>query len=138
MQFSRRILAPARSSVCTRTYRHEPPAALRLRQMLPPAGPVLDKEIARRLGEDRTPVAGYSTDHAVADRLISRLEESAIIVTWVQAKPFWYCTLAVSVSGARERIATGTAETRPLALCRAVVNLPDGRRLSGGKKPASK
>ena len=106
--------------------------------MLPEAGPVLDKEIARRLGEEQTPAAGYSTDLAAADRLISRLEESAIFVTWIHAKPFWYCTLAVSVSGARERIATGTGETRPLALCRAVVNLPDGRRLSGGKKSASK
>ena len=106
--------------------------------MLQDAGPGLDREVTRRLGEDRTPAAGYSTDPAAADRLISRLEESAIFITWIHAKPFWYCTLAISVSGVRERIATGTAGTRPLALCRAVVNLPDGRLLSGGKKPASK
>jgi hypothetical protein len=106
--------------------------------MLQEAGPGLDREVARRLGEDRTPAAGYSTDSAAANRLISRLEESAFFVTWIQAKPFWYCTLAISFSGVRERIATGTAATRPLALCRAVVNLPDGRLLSGGKKPASR
>ena len=93
--------------------------------MLQEAGPGLDREVARRLGEDRTPAAGYSTDPAAADRLISRLEESAFFVTWIQAKPFWYCTLAISFSGVRERIATGTAATRSLALCRAVVNLPD-------------
>jgi hypothetical protein len=106
--------------------------------MLQEAGPGLDREVARRLGEDRPPAAGYSTDPAAADRLISRLEENAIIITWIEAEPFWYCTLAVSVSGVRERIATGAGPTRPLALCRAVVNLPNGRLLSEGKKPASK
>jgi hypothetical protein len=105
--------------------------------MLQEAGPGLNGEVARRLGEDRTPAAGYSTDPAAADRLISRLEESALFVTWIEAKPFWHCTLAISSSGVRERIATGTATTRPLALCRAVVNLPDGGLLPGGRKPAS-
>jgi hypothetical protein len=105
--------------------------------MLQEAGPGLDREVARRLGEDRTLAAGYSTDPAAADRLISRLEESAIFVTWIKARPFWYCTLAIPVSGVRERIATGMAATRPLALCRAVVNLPDGKLLAGERKPAS-
>ncbi len=106
--------------------------------MLQDAGPDLDREVTRRLGEDRTRAAGYSSDPAATDRLVSRLEENAIFITWMQVKPFWYCTLATSSSGVRERIATGMAETRPLALCRAVVNLPDGRLLSGGTKPASK
>jgi hypothetical protein len=106
--------------------------------MLQEAGPGLDREVSRRLGEDRTPAAGYSTDPAAADRLISRLEESAFFVTWIEAEPFSYCTLAISFSGVRERIATGAGATRPLALCRAVVNLPNGRLLSGGKKPTSK
>jgi hypothetical protein len=106
--------------------------------MLQEAGPGLDSEVARRLGEDRAPPAGYSTDPAAADRLISRLEESSLLVTWIEATPLWYCTLAISSSGVRERIATGTAATRPLALCRAVVNLPDGRLSSGGGKSASK
>jgi hypothetical protein len=97
--------------------------------MLQEAGPGLDREVSRRLGEDRTPAAGYSTDPAAADRLISRLEERAFFVTWIEAEPFSYCTLAN---------ATGAGATRPLALCRAVVNLPDGRLLPGGKKPTSK
>ena len=105
--------------------------------MLQEAGPGLDREVARRLGEDRAPAAAYSADPVAADRLISRLEKNAIIITWIEAEPFWYCTLAVSISGVRERIATGAGPTRPLALCRAVVNLPDGRLLSGRKKPAS-
>jgi hypothetical protein len=106
--------------------------------MLQEAGPELNRQVARRLGENRIPAAGYSTDPAVADRLISRLEESSYFVTWIEAKPLWYCTLAIASSGARERIATGAAATRPLALCRAVLNLPDGRLLSGEGKSASK
>ena len=93
--------------------------------MLREAGPALDSEVARRLGEDQAPAASYSTDPAAADRLVSRLEKSAFFVTWIEAKPFWHCTLAISFSGVQERIATGTARTRTLALCRAVINLPD-------------
>lgn len=95
--------------------------------MLHRAGPVLDKEIARRLGEEENGAPRYSTDARAADRLIDRLEESSVLVSCALAKPYWYCSLSINASGRRELLATGTGATRPLALCRAVTNLPEGR-----------
>ncbi len=91
--------------------------------MLSPSGPLLDEIVARRLGED-APVPPYSTDPAAADRLIARLEKSGILLTAERVEETWYCALTVEIGWAREKLATGSGETRETALCRAVANLP--------------
>jgi hypothetical protein len=95
--------------------------------MLPSAGPALDGIVAQRLG-DLAQAPNYSTDPAAADRLRARLEKSGILVLAEQSDGAWYCTLSVEMGWARERLATGSGETRELALCRAVFNLPPSVR----------
>jgi hypothetical protein len=92
--------------------------------MIPEAGPELDTAVAERLGDAVSPDVGYSTDPAVADRLVARLARESLFATCEQVNNLWYCILTTDVAGVRQRIASGSGETRSLALCRAVVHLP--------------
>jgi hypothetical protein len=92
--------------------------------MIPEAGPALDTEVAERLGDAVPPDVRYSTDPAVADRLVARLGEESVLAMCEQVDELWYCVLTADVAGVRQRIASGSGETRSLALCRAVVHLP--------------
>jgi hypothetical protein len=104
--------------------------------MIPESGAALDSEVAQRLEETWSPDVRYSTDLSLADRLLSRLSERAISASFEQVDGVWYCILAADVGSIRQRIASGSAETRPLALCRAIVHLPPGQSLAS-TQPAS-
>jgi hypothetical protein len=99
------------------------------------SGPALDRRIGRLVDGPRS--AGglaYSTDDRAADRLAARLEEKGIKATMEQASEAWYCVFWASRPGdnVAERVASGSATSRPLAICRAVLNLPlsgSGRHL---------
>jgi hypothetical protein len=102
----------------------------------PESGPGLDRRIARLVGGSRSigdPLA-YSTDEGAADSLTALLERRGIAATLEQDADHWYCVFWSRRSGdaVMERIASGTALTRPLAICRATMNLPlvgSGNRL---------
>jgi hypothetical protein len=97
---------------------------------VPPAEPgsALDRQIARQLDgmrHGREP-APYSTDEGAALRLVERLGACGISPEFEQDDEQWYCVfrLARADGGAGERVASGSATTRALAICRAVLNLP--------------
>jgi len=92
--------------------------------MIPQPGPALDNEVAERLREPKSPIVPYSTDPAAVNRLVTSLEREATFAACEQVDGLWYCVLTGDVAGVRQRIASGSGETRSLALCRAVVNLP--------------
>ncbi|HEY6065017.1 MAG TPA: hypothetical protein VIY96_02610 [Thermoanaerobaculia bacterium] len=76
----------------------------------------------------------YSTEELSAGDLVRRLEERGIPSTIEQDADSWYCVFWAPRpgDGVRERVATGSAETQPLAICRALLNLPlvgSGKRL---------
>jgi len=100
-------------------------------------GPSLDGEVARRLGESGPRIPPYSTDEAAADELTARLEERGLFATCESSDGVWYATLWLGAGEKRERLATGSGETRPSALSRAVVNLP-AERLLGQPSAAPK
>ncbi len=105
--------------------------------MLQKPGADLDREVARRLGEEGPEIAPFSTDARAAEQLIARLEQSGLFTECERAGTLWYCTLSTDIGKARERLATGAGETRPAALCHAVVNLPgDWLRARRGPPPA--
>jgi hypothetical protein len=94
-----------------------------LSMLLKAAGPGLDREIERKLNGDakkRTPP--YSTSEKAASRLLRRLEMQDMPCTVEQIDGAWYCTLWVVFPSCRERLATGSGETRALAIARAVMN----------------
>jgi hypothetical protein len=100
------------------------------------SGPFLDRRIARLI--DGPPKGGehppYSTDEAAAGELASRLESQGITSTFERDGDHWYCVIWTprQGDGVKERIASGSARTRPLAICRAVLNVPligSGNRL---------
>jgi hypothetical protein len=102
----------------------------------PESGADLDRRIARLVAGPRgtgDPLA-YSTDEGAAEALTAHLEKRGIAATLEQDADYWYCVFWSPRSGdaVMERIASGTAPTRPLAICRAAVNLPlvgSGNRL---------
>ena len=106
------------------------------------SGSALDQRIGR-LVEGRSTngeVPSYSTDDRAADAVLSRLATQGLASTFEQDEDKWYCVLWVDGNGdrAKERLATGSAPTRPLAICRAVLNLPlraKGRSLRLGRSP---
>jgi hypothetical protein len=76
----------------------------------------------------------YSTEESPAADLVRRLENQGITAAIEQDADSWYCVFwaARPGDGTKERIASGSAEARPLAVCRAVLNLPlvgTGKRL---------
>jgi hypothetical protein len=106
--------------------------------MLQEPGADLDREVARKLGEEGREASPFSTDPRAADGLIARLEQSGIFAACERVGSTWYCTLSTDVGGIRERLATGAGSSRPAALCRAVVNLPGETLNPRPGKPAAK
>lgn len=83
-----------------------------------PVGPELDRLVAVAMrGEATRSLAPYSTDGIAASRLLRRLGELGIAVEVEETEGQFYCTFRSS----GERIATGSGETRELAVSRAVV-----------------
>lgn len=102
------------------------------------AGPEIDRAIALALyGEARAPVPPYSTSDARALRLASALEDG-LAMTIEERDAIWYCVWwRAPESGRRERIATGSASTKSLAICRSVLNLPPISRAARSERPKS-
>jgi hypothetical protein len=105
--------------------------------ILPPeAGTLLDRRVGRLVDGPRfsgeTPT--YSTDDSVAQELLARLEKHGITATFEDDTGCWYCVFWAPRpgDGTLERLSSGSAETKALAICRAVLNLPlagSGNRL---------
>jgi hypothetical protein len=74
----------------------------------------------------------YSTEESQAANLVQRLEAHGITASIEQDADSWYCVFWAPRpgDGTKERVASGAAAARPLAICRAVLNLP----LSGAGK----
>jgi hypothetical protein len=106
--------------------------------MIPEPGPTLDAEVAKRLEKAGSPEARYSTDPALVDRLVASLGQESVFAACELVDGVWYCVLTADVAGVRQRIASGSGETRSLALCRAVVHLPprQGPDPSDGGNPS--
>jgi hypothetical protein len=86
------------------------------------AGSELDKKIAACLfGELRRTVSAYSTDDKAADRALSYLADDGLSFELNEVDGVWYCYGRSKEKG--HLLATGSAETRPLAVCRAILNL---------------
>lgn len=96
--------------------------------VLDESGSSLDQRIAKLLEgrQAATEVPRYSTDENAADAIMSRVAKEGLTPTFEQQDGKWYCVLWVArpKDEAKERIATGSAPTRPLAICRAFLNLP--------------
>jgi hypothetical protein len=100
------------------------------------SGPALDRRIASLIDGAHNDGAApsYSTEEPKADDLVRRLETHGITASIEQNADTWYCVFwsPQPGDGKRERVATGSAAARPLAICRAVLNLPlsgTGKRL---------
>ena len=94
----------------------------------PESGSDLDLRIARLVDGSRNgadPLA-YSTDERAADALAALLEKRDITATIEQDADSWYCVFWAPRpgDGVLERVASGSAASRPLAICRAMLNLP--------------
>lgn len=98
--------------------------------IVPPAesGVSLDRRIARLILGPRSTMEPppYSRDEAAADSLAARLEALGIEPSLERDGDYWYCVFRATQAGdgVKERIASGSATTRALAICRAVLNLP--------------
>jgi hypothetical protein len=91
--------------------------------MMIDAGPDLDRQIERKLnGDAKKKTPPYSTSEKAASRLLRRLEMQEMPCTVEQIDSTWYCTLWIVLPKGRERLATGSGETRALAVARAVMN----------------
>jgi hypothetical protein len=106
--------------------------------VLPPAesGPALDRRIAKLIDGPRNggEPPHYSTEELTASDLVQRLEDRGIAASMEQDDGLWYCVFWAPRPGdsTKERVASGSAAARPLAICRAVLNLPlvgSGKRL---------
>jgi hypothetical protein len=99
------------------------------------SGPALNRRIGLLVDGPRSDGAlAYSTDERAADALAARLEEKGIKATLEQDSEAWYCVFWAPRPGddVAERVASGSAASRPLAICRAILNLPlsgSGRHL---------
>ncbi len=108
--------------------------------MMNSAGPELDRQIERKLNGDakkRTPP--YSTSEKAANRLLRRLEMQDMPCTIEAIDGVWFCTFWIVLPGSRERLSTGSGETRALAIARAVMNarLGMGASLSSAAESVS-
>jgi hypothetical protein len=106
--------------------------------VIPPAssGPALDRRIAKLIDGPRA--AGepprYSTQEEAAAELLRRLEDCRITASVEEDGGRWYCVFWAPRpgDGVKERVASGSAAGRALAVCRAVLNLQlagTGKRL---------
>ena len=91
------------------------------------SGRSLDRQIARLIDGERSIAEPppYSTEDAASDDLVGRLRRHGIDAELEQESEDWYCVFWASQlgDGVRERVATGSAPRRALAICRAVLNL---------------
>ena len=97
--------------------------------VLPPdAGPSLDRRIGRLVGAScsHLDAPAYSTNDESAQKLAELLDRQGISPTLEEDAGQWYCVFWIARPGdeAKERVASGSAHTRALAICRAVLNLP--------------
>ncbi|MEP6802827.1 MAG: hypothetical protein ABJC07_12845 [Acidobacteriota bacterium] len=91
--------------------------------MMTCAGPDLDRQIEKKLnGDAKKKTPPYSTSEKAANRLIRRLEMQDMPCTLEEIDGAWFCTFWVLLPGGRERLSTGSGETRALAIARAVMN----------------
>lgn len=91
--------------------------------MLIGPGPDLDRQIERKLnGDAKKKTPPYSTSEKAANRLLRRLEMQDMPCSVEEIDGTWYCTFWVVLPTGRERISTGSGETRALAIARAVMN----------------
>jgi hypothetical protein len=101
--------------------------------MLIAAGPDLDRQIERKLnGDAKKKTPPYSTSEKAASRLIRRLQLQDMPCTVERIEDVWFCTFWTSNS--RERVATGSGETRALAIARGVMNARPGMGPSSSPK----
>jgi len=85
------------------------------------AGAELDREIFRRVpGLPSVRVLPYSTDDASADLLLWRLAQTGVAFKVQRLDGRHLCILWRSP---RRSVATGSAESRALAICRAILTL---------------
>jgi hypothetical protein len=86
-----------------------------------PAGPSLDREIARRLlGGSSPTVPPYSTENAAADLLLWRLAQVGVAFKVQELEGLHYCMLWREIPPG---LSTGSSTSRPLAICRAALEL---------------
>jgi hypothetical protein len=98
-------------------------------------GPELDRLIERKLnGDAKKKTPPYSTSEKAANRLLRRLEMQDMPCSLEEIQGIWYCTFWIVFGDRRERLSTGSGETRALAIARAVMNarLGMGASLSAG------
>ncbi|MEP6768062.1 MAG: hypothetical protein ABJC61_05295, partial [Acidobacteriota bacterium] len=62
------------------------------------------------------------TSEKAANRLLRRLEMQDMPCTIEEIDGVWFCTFWIILPGSRERLSTGSGETRALAIARAVMN----------------
>lgn len=108
--------------------------------MLSSAGPELDRQIERKLnGDAKKKTPPYSTSEKAANRLLRRLEMQDMPCTIEEIDGVWFCTFWIILPGSRERLSTGSGETRALAIARAVMNarLGMGASLSSAAESVS-
>jgi hypothetical protein len=99
-------------------------------------GPELDRLIERKLnGDAKKKTPPYSTSEKAANRLLRRLEMQDMPCSLEEIEGIWYCTFWIVFADRRERLSTGSGETRALAIARAVMNarLGMGANLSTAK-----
>lgn len=91
------------------------------------SGRSLDRQIARLIDGRKNCLEppAYSTTDAASEDLVGRLRRHGIDAELEHESENWYCVFWASQAddGVRERVATGSAPGRPLAICRAVLNL---------------
>jgi len=86
-------------------------------------GPELDRLIERKLnGDAKKKTPPYSTSEKAANRLLRRLEMQDMPCSLEEIEGIWYCTFWIVFGDRRERLSTGSGETRALAIARAVMN----------------
>ncbi len=91
--------------------------------MMASAGPDLDRLVEKKLnGDAKKKTPPYSTSEKAANRLIRRLEMQDMPSTIEEIDGAWFCTFWVLLPNGRERLSTGSGETRALAIARAVMN----------------
>jgi hypothetical protein len=87
------------------------------------AGPGLDREVSRRvLGIDDPRVPPYSTENRAADVLLWRLSQRGVAFKVQELEGEHFCMLW---NGAPRALSTGKSLSRPLAICRAALELSD-------------
>jgi hypothetical protein len=87
------------------------------------AGPGLDREVSRRvLGIDDPRVPPYSTENCAADVLLWRLSQRGVAFKVQELEGQHFCMLW---NGAPRGLSTGRSPSRPLAICRAALELSD-------------